>query len=188
MKRIAIIIALSFASVLVSFVAASEKPQSTNNIAAAELVLRRSTLIVRNIEKSLALYRDSIGMTLIYDQIIQRKGKEIRLIFLKTTEDLVGVLGLVDYEYSNPDAEVKKKPVRKEGFVPQNTVLVFNTSDLETRWDKIVNTPGIEVIQKPKYTEYPSYDGSSVIKVNVSKFYDPDGNLVELNQIINSIH
>ncbi len=71
-------------------------------------MLPRSTLIVRGIEKSLTLYRDSIGMTLIYDQIIQRNGKEIRLIFLKTTEDLVGVLGLVDYEYSNPDAEVKK--------------------------------------------------------------------------------
>ena len=48
--------------------------------------------------------------------------------------------------------------------------------------------PGIEVIQEPTYTEYPSYDGSSVIKVSVSKLYDPDGNLVELNQILNTIH
>ena len=76
---------------------------------------------------------------------------------------------------------MKKKPVRKEGLTPQNMVLVFNTSGLEKRWKIIIDTPGIEVIQKPKYTEYPSYDGSSVIKVNVSKFYDPDGNLVEFN-------
>ena len=98
------ILTMFFASSLVSFAATAENLQSVNNVSAEELVLRRSTLIVRGIEKSLTLYRDSIGMTLIYDQIIQRNGKEIRLIFLKTTEDLVGFLGLVDYEYSNPDA------------------------------------------------------------------------------------
>ena len=76
----------------------------------------------------------------------------------------------------------------KEGFTPQNTVLVFNTNDLESRWAKVTSMPGIEIIQEPTYTEYPSYDGSSVIKVSVSKFYDPDGNLVELNQILNAIH
>ena len=165
-----------------------EANESANNVASEELIFRRSTLIVRDIEKSLQLYRDSIGMELIYDQIIERDGNEIRLIFLKTKEDFVGVLGLVDYEYNNPDADVKKKPIRKEGFTPQNTVMVFNTNDLDSRWKKIIDTPGIEVIQKPTYTEYPSYDGSSVIKVNVSKLYDPDGNLVELNQILNSIH
>ena len=165
-----------------------EADDSANDVASEDLIFRRSTLIVRDIEKSLDLYRDSIGMELIYDQIIERDGNEIRLIFLKTKDDYVGVLGLVDYEYNNPDADVKKKPIRKEGFTPQNTVLVFNTNDLDARWKKIINTAGIEVIQKPTYTEYPSYDGSSVIKVNVSKFYDPDGNLVELNQILNSIH
>ena len=103
-KRIAMILTMFFASSLVSFAATAENLQSVNNVSAEELVLPRSTLIVRGIEKSLTLYRDSIGMTLIYDQIIQRNGKEIRLIFLKTTEDLVGFLGLVDYEYSNPDA------------------------------------------------------------------------------------
>ena len=38
------------------------KKQATNDIAAEDLVLRRATLIVRDIEKSLALYKDSIGM------------------------------------------------------------------------------------------------------------------------------
>ncbi len=104
-----------------------EADDSANDVASEDLIFRRSTLIVRDIEKSLDLYRDSIGMELIYDQIIERNDNQIRLIFLKTKDDYVGVLGLVDYEYNNP-------------------------------------------------------------KVNVSKFYDPDGNLVELNQILNSIH
>ena len=39
------------------------------------LVLRRQTLIVRDIDTSLALYRDAIGMTVIYDQVIRRPHK-----------------------------------------------------------------------------------------------------------------
>ena len=55
------------------------------------LILRRTTLIVRDIEKSLALYKDAIGMEIIYDNIIKRKhpteegDQEIRLVFLKAT-------------------------------------------------------------------------------------------------------
>ena len=42
--------------------------------AAAEfpLLLRRTTLIVRDIEASLKLYRDGLGMEVIYDQEINR--------------------------------------------------------------------------------------------------------------------
>ena len=73
-----------------------EADDSANDVASEDLIFRRSTLIVRDIEKSLDLYRDSIGMELIYDQIIERDGNKIRLIFLKTKDDYVGVLGLVD--------------------------------------------------------------------------------------------
>ncbi len=45
----------------------------------------------------------------------------------------------------------------------------------------------IEIIQDPTITEYPSYDGGDVIRVNVSKFYDPDGYLVELNHIVSGM-
>ena len=45
----------------------------------------------------------------------------------------------------------------------------------------------IEIIQEPTITEYPSYDGGDVIRVNVSKFYDPDGYLVELNHIVSGM-
>ena len=74
--------------------------------AAAEfpLLLRRTTLIVRDIEESLKLYRDGLGMELIYDQEINRphstedREQRLRLIFLKASHDYVGVIGLIDYE------------------------------------------------------------------------------------------
>ncbi len=73
------------------------------------LILRRTTLVVRDIEKSLALYQDAIGMEVIYDNIIRRPHKteegeeEIRLVFLKANNSYYGVLGLLEYEYNKTD-------------------------------------------------------------------------------------
>ena len=159
----------------------------------AELILRRQTLIVRDIEASLALYRDALGMEVIYDQEINRphpsqdRTQKLRLIFLKATHSFVGVLGLIDYEYGYPDHPAHQKPVRHEGFTPGNSILIFNTTDLDAKWRSIVNKEGIKIISPPKLTKYPSYDGDGVLRVKVSKFYDPDGFLVELNQLLDPL-
>jgi catechol 2,3-dioxygenase-like lactoylglutathione lyase family enzyme len=159
----------------------------------AELILRRQTLIVRDIEASLALYRDALGMEVIYDQEINRphpsqdRTQKLRLIFLKATHSFVGILGLIDYEYGYPDHPAHQKPVKHEGFTPGNSILIFNTTDLDAKWRSIVNKEGIKIISPPKLTKYPSYDGEGVLRVKVSKFYDPDGFLVELNQLLDPL-
>lgn len=182
----------------------SDAPAGNDDVAAAlasaqdgelePLTLRRQTLIVRDIERSLALYRDAIGMTVIYDNIIRRphrtedREQQTRLVFLKATDEFIGVLGLVDFEYNNPDHPVHSKPIRREGMTPGNSVVLFNTTELAERWPLIEATPGVEVISGPTYREYPSYDGSSLIRVDVTLFYDPDGFLVEFNQPRDRIH
>jgi hypothetical protein len=45
----------------------------------------------------------------------------------------------------------------------------------------------VEAINGPTYTEDPGDDGADVIRVNVSRFYDADRFLVELNQPIDEI-
>lgn len=157
------------------------------------LALRRQTLIVRDIDKALALYRDAIGMEVIYDNVIRRphrtedREQQIRLVFLKASDDYIGVLGLVDYEYNNPDHPVHSKPIERDGFTPGNAVVLFNTTELEERWPLIEATPGVEVIGGPQYREYPSYDGTGIIRVTVTYFYDPDGFLVEFNELIDDV-
>ncbi|MGA0266049.1 MAG: VOC family protein [Lysobacterales bacterium] len=191
---------LCLAALLLSFIAATsvsaEHPEdsvSDSPLAlAAEhpLLLRRTTLIVRDMEASLALYRDALGMEIIYDEEIHRphasedREQRLRLIFLKASHEHVGVVGLVDYEYGYPDHPAHSKPVRREGFVPGNAILLFNTTELEERWPSISGAPGVEVISKPKLTRYPGYNGAGDIQVLVSKFYDADGYLIELNQIL----
>ena len=164
----------------------------TINTKDQELIFRRTTLIVRDLNESLALYKDAMGMEVIYDQVITRphpfkKGEmqKLRLIFLKALDHYQGVLGLIDYEYGNEDKP--EIPVRKEGFIAQNAILLFNSNELETKFEKIRSTPSVEIISEPKLTQYPSYDGQDTLKVIVSKFYDPDGFIVEFNQLLSDI-
>ena len=176
-----------------AFAGHHEKEEASDPIAAAAefpLLLRRTTLIVRDIEASLKLYRDGLGMEVIYDQEINRphssedREQRLRLIFLKASHDYVGVIGLIDYEYGYPDHPAHTKPVRREGFTPGNAILLFNTDGLEEKWPSIENAPGVEIISKPKLTEYPGYGGKGKIRVLVSKFYDADGYILEVNQIL----
>lgn len=155
------------------------------------LIFRRTTLIVRDLKKSLALYRDAMGMEIIYDKILKRPhptkegDQEIRLAFLKTVDEYYGVLGLMEYQYGETDKI--SEPLRKEGFKVQNSIMLFNTNELEEKFPIIENTPGVEIYRRPTLREYPSYDGEGVIRVMVSIFYDPDGFLVEFNEPLDAI-
>ena len=167
-----------------------EKEEVSDPLAASAefpLTMRRTTLTVRDIEASLALYRDGLGMEVIYDEEINRphfsedREQRLRLIFLKASHDYVGVIGLIDYQYGYPDHPAHTKPVRREGFTPGNAVLLFNTDSLEDKWPIIETAPGVEIISKPKLTEYPGCGGVGRIRVMVSKFCDADGYILEVN-------
>ena len=149
--------------------------------------LRRTTLVVRNLERSLSLYRDALGMRVIYDNVIRtprdapsdRKAKRsLHLAFLRANDDYVGVLGLM--EYTKPR---KSQPVSDLAFEPGTAVLVFNVQDLDRRWRRVTAVSGVQVLSEPKLTHYPSYDGTGTISVMVSVIKDPDGFVVELNQL-----
>jgi catechol 2,3-dioxygenase-like lactoylglutathione lyase family enzyme len=157
------------------------------------LVLRRQTLIVRDIDRALALYRDAIGMTVIYDQLIRRthptenRPQVNRLVFLKATNDYIGVLGLLEYEHGDKSHPIHNKPVVKEGFTPGHAVVLFNTNDLAAKWPAIRAAPGVEVMSEPALREFPAYNGQGTIRVMVTTFYDADGFLVEFNQPLDAV-
>jgi len=151
--------------------------------------LRRTTLIVADIERSLEFYRDALGFRVLYDNMIRTPRSaqtddeaEIsrRLVFVRANDDYIGIIGLL--EYTRP-----RKPVREPEPVPFSTgsaVLLFTTTNLQSRFDRAVNVPGVKVLDPPTDTSYPSYDGTGTIGVRTSTLTDPDGFLVELNEFI----
>jgi catechol 2,3-dioxygenase-like lactoylglutathione lyase family enzyme len=69
-------------------------------------VLKRTTLIVRDAERSLAFYRDVLGMTVWYDDEIVlsghglaagRPGNRTRLVIMQAQDSVIGMLGLLQF-------------------------------------------------------------------------------------------
>lgn len=149
--------------------------------------LRRTTLVVRDIDRSLPLYRDALGLKVIYDETmgggIDAAGKPtpptIRLVLLRANDDFIGVLGLM--QRLNVTEPVPEPVFRKAQ--PGGLILVFNVQDLESRFEQIRATPGVKVAEAPQRIEYPA-PGGGVIPVLFSAVWDADGNFIEINRIL----
>lgn len=187
------ILAMVLALALVAGCASVEPPQADAPKAQDRqpLDFRRTTLIVRDIDKSLALYRDALGMTVYYDQQLtsprlQRKGSDgvnrSRLVLLKANDGFVGLLGLWQFL----DGPKPPPPPAKPAFAPNEIVVLFNADDLETRFEKVRATPGVTIMSEPTLRAYPGANGTE-IKVMVSMLTDPDGHVVELNKALSAL-
>jgi len=151
--------------------------------------LRRTTLVVKDVDASLKIYRDALGLVSTYDHIIRTPpsattdaaaDKSRRLVLLRANDDYVGVIGLL--QYYKP--AVSPRPAKDDTLSPGDMVMVFNTKDLKAVFEKVKLAPGVRIGDAPHPVAYPSYDGKSLIHVMFSSFYDPDGNYVELNQVL----
>jgi catechol 2,3-dioxygenase-like lactoylglutathione lyase family enzyme len=149
--------------------------------------IRRTTLLVRDIDKSLPLYRDAIGLNVVYDQKIgggtdAATGKvtppKTRLVLLRANDVFIGVLGLMQrLDDPNPAPAVNKRPMAG------NIIMVINAKDLEERFEKIRKVPGVTVHTAPERVEYPG-PGGTKIPVLFSAVYDPDGFFIEVNKLL----
>lgn len=153
--------------------------------------LRRTTLVVRDIDNSLALYRDVLGMQVIYDNRIRtprdaatdaEAERASRLVFLRANDNFIGVLGLL--QYVKPE---KHRELKHEAFQPGTVVLLFNAENVEEKFAAAEQVKGVKALSEPRLTSYPSYDGGAPIEVKVSVLFDPDGFVVELNELMSDL-
>ncbi len=148
--------------------------------------VRRTTLLVRDIDKSLPLYRDALGLKVVYDQKIggstDKDGKvtppTVRLVLLRANDTFIGVLGLMQ-RLNDPNP----KPVENKRPMAGDVIVVINSKDLEERFPKIKALPGVTVHTAPERVEYPKA-GGGVIPVLFSAIYDPDGFFIEINKLL----
>lgn len=150
--------------------------------------VRRVTLLVRDIDRSLPLYRDALGLTVVYDQLIgagkDAEGRDtpatIRLVLLRANDDFVGLVGLMQrLNETAPPAPARAPGDKAHAGQP---ILVINAQDLESRFARIAAVPGVTVATAPTPVEYPSPSGGT-IPVLFSAIWDPDGFFVEINQL-----
>ena len=149
--------------------------------------LRRTTLVVSDIGRSLEFYRDALGMVVIHDQTISTPlGASLqdadfvrRLVLLRANDDYIGVIGLL--EYVKP--EKPSVSLKGSAFRTGTSVLVFRTQKLRESLEKARKIRGVVVLDEPELVSYPSYAGEASIRMLVSSLQDPDGFTVELSEV-----
>ena len=150
--------------------------------------VRRATIIVRDMEKSLALYRDLIGLAVNYDTVVETSGVALpagepgakaRLVLLNANDPWVGWIGLM--QWIDPPIPAGDYPKR---LGPGDVVLILNTDDAARRCEMVKGLAGITFTAEARLQVYPGRNGGPDIRVMGCNFFDPDGVLIELNQIL----
>lgn len=151
--------------------------------------VRRVTLIVRDMETSLKLYRDVVGLKINYDTVVETSGvalpagvpgAEARLVLLNGNDPWVGWIGLMQW-IDPPLADPGPYPKR---MGPGGHVIVMNTDDVDGRCAAALKVPGVVQTALPRLQTYPGRNGGPEIRVRGCNFFDPDGTLIEMNQIL----
>lgn len=149
--------------------------------------IRRTTIIVTDIDASLKLYRDALGLKVNYDAPMSVSGpaftqggkpRPIRLVLLNGNDPWIGWIGLLQYT-DNPK---KPKPKMPKYLGPGSHVIVTGVKDAKAACEAALKVPGVRMTAPLKVATYPGRNGGAPISVLGCQFFDADGAYLELNQ------
>jgi len=152
-------------------------------------VIKRTTLIVRDMEKSLRWYTEVLGMTEYYNDEVElsgvgmaagKAGDKTHLIILKAEDPVIGMIGLLQW-IDPPMPAPEEIPV---SVTYGNPTFVVASDDATAAHDKAVEL-GTRVHAAPHEWSIKGADGSMKNFIGVSLF-DPDGHFYEINQLVSS--
>lgn len=147
-------------------------------------VVRRTTLIVHDVEASIRFYRDVLGFEIWYDnrgRVSENSlpndapiGAPSRFVIMKGRHPWIGMVGLLQY------GEPRSTPTTPSRLQPGDTVLMLETEELDVIWQRMreVGTP----ILKPPVTTEVEGAGGARWMASFLFAWDPDGHLLEINQ------
>jgi catechol 2,3-dioxygenase-like lactoylglutathione lyase family enzyme len=189
MRMLAILASVAVAAC--SGTAAADPPKAAAGVQASTDVptdIRRLSLIVRDIDASLKLYRDVLGLKVNYDTVVEMSGVALpagepgakaRLVLLNGNDPWVGWIGML--QWLDPPLPLVEHPTR---LGIGGHVLVTNTDDAVKRCEMAKAVPGVKFTAEARLQVYPGRNGAPDIRVMGCNFFDPDGLLIELNQIL----
>jgi catechol 2,3-dioxygenase-like lactoylglutathione lyase family enzyme len=146
--------------------------------------LKRITLWVRDIDASLALYRDALGLSVLEDkrlagpQIAGMVGlaqAELRIVHLGPTGSTQGWIGLYAIQNTAPQPMAALAP--PDGFPRYGqATLVFTTSQLAAIVPRLRALPTIRFITGPtEYVKTTPGEATPPGRYSELIFFDPDG-------------
>jgi pimeloyl-ACP methyl ester carboxylesterase/catechol 2,3-dioxygenase-like lactoylglutathione lyase family enzyme len=147
-------------------------------------VVRRTTLIVHDLDASLRFYREVLGFELWLENrgkvtanslpVDEPLGADSRFAVMRGTHPWVGMVGLLQYGAAKP------LPDPARAVRPGNVVLMIETSQLHAIYARM-NARGVRVLRPPETNEVTGAGGARW-RATFLFAYDPDGHLLEINQ------
>jgi catechol 2,3-dioxygenase-like lactoylglutathione lyase family enzyme len=142
---------------------------------------RRTTIVVGDMDASIKFYRDTLGLTVFYDQQIASAeegqllgfpGARIRIVSLKSESSEEGMVGLMQFlkDDVNPRAKIRQLLAHPDLF------LIFLTDDIQAVHARLLQN-GADIKCPPIEYEIPGRGISAGLTC-----YDPNGVLVEFTQ------
>jgi catechol 2,3-dioxygenase-like lactoylglutathione lyase family enzyme len=148
-------------------------------------IVKRTTLIVRDADRSLAFYRDVLGLTVWYDDEIVlggvtlpvgARGDRTRLVIMRADDPVIGMIGLLQFTAPPLPAPECERSTLGIGDV----VFVMQADDVEAVHRRLQQR-GARVQAPPHAFEVRGADGT-LLRMTTLSFWDPDGYFFEINQ------
>ncbi len=149
-------------------------------------LIRRTTTIVRDMEQSMRFYRDGLGMSIYQDGVMTTEGMDlpagypgarVRLVVFKGEDPYIGMVGalqFLDPVLPDPGEGTWDMGVGK-------VVFVAHTGDAKGVFERVRDLD-VRVTCEPFTRTVPKSGGVGEIPMTSMGFYDPDGQLFEVNQ------
>jgi catechol 2,3-dioxygenase-like lactoylglutathione lyase family enzyme len=147
-------------------------------------IVKRTTLIVSNLERARAFYRDVLGLSVWYDDEIVlsgvglaagKKGDRTHLVIMKAADPLVGMIGLL--QFTDPPLPARAK---RERLGIGDVVFVMQGGDAHAVHRRAVEF-GARIHAPPHDFAVRGADGTQLRMTSLS-LWDPDDYFIEFNE------
>ena len=151
----------------------------------ATTTVKRTTLIVRDIEASSKWYEEILDMSLYYDDTITlsgqglaagKKGDVTHLKIYKCSDPVIGMIGLL--QWLDPELPAPEKIPTKVDY--GNPTFVVDTDNVDEVYKKALAL-GTHIHSEPHEWSVRGSDGNMINFITLGVF-DPDGYFYEINQ------
>ena len=151
----------------------------------ATTTVKRTTLIVRNIEASSKWYEEILDMSLYYDDTITlsgqglaagKKGDVTHLKIYKCSDPVIGMIGLL--QWLDPELPAPEEIPTEVNY--GNPTFVVDTDNVDEVYKKALALE-THIHSEPHEWSVRGADGNMINFITLSVF-DPDGYFYEINQ------
>ncbi len=148
-------------------------------------ILKRTTLVVRDAQRSADFYTRVLGLTVWYDDEIVlggvglaagKRGDRTRLVIMKAQDPVIGMIGLLQFT----EPRLPQPAGERTSLGIGDVVFVMQTDDVREVHRRLVDW-GARIHAEPHDFTVRGADGVEVSMSTLS-FWDPDGYFFEINE------